>query len=438
METSKQILSKATGIQAYNPTLRERSTRTVANLLRDKFGMDNYKAFELARDIFGDENSPTILGSLGIADFTPAGAFFGGQEGARMYRRSDDLVGKGMGAGIVGLSAIEGLGPLGLAIKAGKKVLPKNTVSNDPDLKRRSIIKGLAAVPVAGSAIAKGIADLPMGAASKVAKAVPPMTGSKILDNLPFVKNQLAPVFSNIVSNKSVIDFEASYDPLPPTPGGIPRPRQMKVLKEVQPDDRVFQALFHLDEIKTTLETIKSGRLGRSEDGSPIRNLRDIDTTNMRTPLGVDEKEVIADVSETIGFNILADFVDANRNLSLDEAITLLDKEGFDLFKKTYQSGELDNSQFLQSIEFTQDRFKNKTEYKKFLDDYFKNKPSGTIENIRDDILGEDAGGYVLEEQGDIMYDMAEELYLPNEKLRRAFQDGQMSLEDFNRMYVEK
>ena len=81
---------------------------------------------------------------------------------------------------------------------------------------------------------------------------------------------------------------------------------------------------------------------------------------------------------------------------------------------------------------------KNKTEYKKFLDDYFKNKPSGTIENIRDDILGEDAGGYVLEEQGDIMYDMAEELYLPNEKLRRAFQDGQMSLEDFNRMYVEK
>ena len=164
----------------------------------------------------------------------------------------------------------------------------------------------------------------------------------------------------------------------------------------------------------------------------------DIDTTNMRTPLGVDEKEVIADVSETIGFNILAEFVDANRNLSLDEAITLLDKEGFDLFKKTYQSGELDNSQFLQSIEFTQDRFKNKTEYKKFLDDYFKNKPSGTIENIRDDILGEDAGGYVLEEQGDIMYDMAEELYLPNEKLRRAFQDGQMSLEDFNRMYVEK
>ena len=103
-------------------------------------------------------------------------------------------------------------------------------------------------------------------------------------------------------------------------------------------------------------------------------------------------------------------------------------------FKKAYQSGELDNSKFLQSIEFTQDRFKNKTEYKKFLDDYFENKPSGTIENIRDDILGEDAGGYVLEEQGDIMYDMAEELYLSSEKFRRAFQGGQMSLEDFKRL----
>ena len=106
-------------LRAYNPTFRERSTQYVANLLRDKFGMDNYRSYDLARDIFGDESSPTMLGSMGIADFTPAGAIFGGQEGARMYKRSDDLVGKGLGAGIVGLSALEGLGPLGLAVKAG-------------------------------------------------------------------------------------------------------------------------------------------------------------------------------------------------------------------------------------------------------------------------------------------------------------------------------
>lgn len=411
-------------LRAYNPTFRERSTQYVANLLRDKFGMDNYRSYDLARDIFGDESSPTMLGSMGIADFTPAGAIFGGQEGARMYQRSDDLLGKGIGAGIVGLSALEGLGPLGLAIKAGKKVLPKADVPDNPDLQRRAVVKGLAALPVATTAIAKGIADLPIGAASKVAKAVPNMTGSKILDNLPFVKNHLAPVFNNVVSNKSVIDFEASYDPLPPTPGNIPRPRSRKVLKEVRPEDRVLQALYHLDELKTSLQVRKN-----NYDGDEIKTLADIDTTGMRVPLGVDEEDVIADISETISSNIFADFIDANRNLSVEDAIALLDKEGFDLFKKAYQSGELDNSQFLKSME----------KDKKFLDDYFKNKPSGTIENIKDDILVFDGyGGYVLEEQDEIVYDMAEELYAPKEKIRRAFQDGQMSAEDFKRLYVEK
>ena len=411
-------------LRAYNPTFRERSTQYVANLLRDKFGMDNYRSYDLARDIFGDESSPTMLGSMGIADFTPAGAIFGGQEGARMYQRSDDLVGKGLGAGIVGLSALEGLGPLGLAVKAGKKVLPKADVPDNPDLQRRAVVKGLAALPVATTAVAKGIADLPIGVASKVAKAVPNMTGSKILDNLPFVKNHLAPVFNNIVSNKSVIDFEASYDPLPPTPGNIPRPRPRKVLKEVQPEDRVLQALHHLDELKTSLQIRKN-----NYDGDEIKTLADIDTTGMRVPLGVDEEDVIADISETISSNIFADFIDANRNLSVEDAITLLDEEGFDLFKKAYQSGELDNSKFLKSMERD----------KKFLDDYFKNKPSGTIENIKDDILVFDGyGGYVLEKQDEIVYDMAEELYAPKEKIRRAFQDGQMSAEDFKRLYVEK
>ena len=61
METSEELLSKATGIQAYDPTFRERSTRTVANLLRDKFGMDNYKAVELAQDIFGNPNAARLL-----------------------------------------------------------------------------------------------------------------------------------------------------------------------------------------------------------------------------------------------------------------------------------------------------------------------------------------------------------------------------------------
>jgi len=421
----------------YDPTLRERSTKVVAKLLRDHVGMDNYESYDLARGIMGDENASSFLESMGLADFTPAGAIFGGQEGARMYQRSDDLVGKGLGAGVVGLSALEAFPMTALMAKGVKRMFPKGAADDvAPDLEKRKTIQGIAALPVMATGAAKVLSDLPVGAVTKAAKAVPNMTGSKILDNLPFIKNQLAPVFNNVVSNKSVIDFEASYDPLPPTPGNIPRPRSTKVLKEVTPENRVFQAVFHLDTLKTDLEMYK--RIYKSEDGSPIRTLSDIDTTNMRTPLDVKPEDVEADVVEAVNGNILADFVDANRNLPIDDAIAMLDKEGFDVVKKAWQSGSLKDAQFLRLAEFSEDRFKNIDEYKKFLDDYFENKKSGSIENIRVDLFGEDAGGYALEEQFDIVSDMAEELYLPNQKLKRALEDGQMSPKDYERLRVDK
>ena len=230
----------------YEPTFREKATSGIANFLRDRIGMENYGSYDLARRIMGDESSPSFLGSLGIADFTPAGAVFGGQEGARMYQRSDDLVGKGLGGLTVGLSALEAFPMTVLMAKGVKKIFPKGSADEvTPDLEKRKTVQGIAALPVMATGAAKVLSDLPMGAVAKAAKAVPNMTGSKILDNLPFVKNQLAPVFNNVASNKSIVDFEASFDPIPATPTNIPRPMSGKVLKEVTPEDRVLQALFH-------------------------------------------------------------------------------------------------------------------------------------------------------------------------------------------------
>ena len=113
-------------LQPYEPTLRERSTKSVANFLRDKMGMENYKSYELARDIFGDSSADSFLGSLGAATFSPAEAIFGGQEGARQYKRADDLLGKGIGAATVGLSALEAFPATALMAKGIKRMFPKS------------------------------------------------------------------------------------------------------------------------------------------------------------------------------------------------------------------------------------------------------------------------------------------------------------------------
>lgn len=130
-------------LQPYEPTLRERSTKSVANFLRDKMGMDNYRSYELARNIFGDSSADSFLGSIGAATFSPAEAIFGGQEGARQYKRADDLLGKGIGAATVGLSALEAFPATALMAKGIKRMFPKSGATTTVESPSTQILKNL-------------------------------------------------------------------------------------------------------------------------------------------------------------------------------------------------------------------------------------------------------------------------------------------------------
>jgi len=311
METSKELLSKATGIQAYDPTFRERSTRTVANLLRDKFGMDNYKAVELAQDIFGNPNAESILGQLGAATFSPAEAVFGGQEGAREFKRADDLVGKGIGAATVGLSALEAFPATALMAKGIKRMLPKGSPTEAVDLDRRKVTQGIAALPIAATGAAKLISDLPMGAATvtkAAAKTLPKVTGSSLLDNLPFVQNQLRNVFY--------------------------------LTKDSPKGD--LQGVYHLNELKTELEELAGmPRLAapsskRYDDAGveitiddPLKDFYEEVSYKKRELVDLVEKEGDAGeaLSSPITLELLEDFMDMNPGMTLRKAIEKVDDE---------------------------------------------------------------------------------------------------------------
>jgi hypothetical protein len=312
MKTSEEILSKATGIQAYNPTFRERSTRTVANLLRDKFGMDNYKAVELAQDIFGNPNAESILGSLGAATFSPAEALYGGQEGAREFKRADDLVGKGIGAATVSLSALEAFPATALMAKGIKRMLPKGSPTKDVDLDRRKVTQGIAALPIAATGIAKVIGDLPMGAATATkaaAKTLPKVTGSSLLDNLPFVQNQLRNVFY--------------------------------LTKDSPKGD--LQGIYHLNELKTELKELAGmprlagPRLPPLLDDAGEELKIDDALRDFSEPVRVKKQELVELVeregdagealSSPISLELLEDFMDQNPGMTLRKAIEKVDDE---------------------------------------------------------------------------------------------------------------
>jgi len=189
-------------------------------------GMDNYRSYELARDIFGDSSADSFLGSLGAATFSPAEAIYGGQEGARQYKRADDLVGKGIGAATVGLSAMEAFPATALMAKGIRRMFPKSEATEEAvDVGRRKVSKGIAALPIAATGIAKVISDLPAGAATATkaaVKSIPEVTGSSLLDKLPFVQKQLKSVY---------------------------------YLRKDSPQGDL-QAIYHLDDMKTELEQL--------------------------------------------------------------------------------------------------------------------------------------------------------------------------------------
>ena len=113
-------------VSAYDPTLRENTT----NSLREIFvaaGLDNFQARQIAEGILGNPASTRDLG-IGVADFTPAGLFFGAQEGYRTFERgvrTGDPVTIGMGALEAGLSLLEAVPMTAAGARAAKAGIPK-------------------------------------------------------------------------------------------------------------------------------------------------------------------------------------------------------------------------------------------------------------------------------------------------------------------------
>lgn len=336
----------------YEPTLREKYTKDVANFLRDKFGVGNYRSYDIARGIMGDENAQTLLGSLGIADFTPAGAVFGGQEGARMFQRSDDLLGKGLGAGVVGLSALEAFPMTALMAKGVKRMFPKGAAAEEAvDMGRRKVTQGIAALPVMATGAAKVLSDLPMGAVAKAAKAVPNVTGSQLLDSLPFVKDEFAPIFKGVLGDQPA------------------------------PEKRLFQSIHQLNELKDRIKSF--GRLQYGQDGK-AEVLSDIGETRVRDYDLIQTGDEPASLGITD--NILNDFIEKYPDMSIDDAVKMIDKEGYAMFVEAYKKGDLDDSEF---VKFIADD-KGKVLGKEHIEKVIKDNPNGTIDTIVYDVYESD------------------------------------------------
>ena len=294
-------------LQPYEPTLREKSTKSVANFLRDKMGMENYRSYELARDIFGDANADSFLGSIGAVTFSPAEAIFGGQEGARQYKRADDLVGKGIGAATVGLSVLEAFPATALMAKGIKRMFPKGEATEEAvDVGRRKVSQGIAALPIAATGIAKVISDLPTGAATATkaaVKSIPEVTGSSLLDKLPFVQKQLKNVY---------------------------------YLRKDSPQGDL-QGVYHLNELKTELEELAGMPRLPAPSAKNKDELLDKPLDDFYSRVAADKKELIDEVAREgfaadslqspITLELLEDFMDMNPGMTLREAIQKIDDE---------------------------------------------------------------------------------------------------------------
>ena len=94
-------------LRPYEPTLRDRTAQAIAGGLKN-LGMSNYYAQDTARDLVGRPNADSIMGSLGVLDFTPAGIVFGGDEAVQDYsvaEKPTDYIAPTVGLGFSVLEA---------------------------------------------------------------------------------------------------------------------------------------------------------------------------------------------------------------------------------------------------------------------------------------------------------------------------------------------
>ncbi len=112
----------AASLSPYQPTKRQEYTSDTQQMLTD-YGLDKHTSRTVAEKVWGNPASTKGDLGLGLADVTPLGAVFAGQEGAREFTRgynSGDKSDMAMGAVNAGLGVLEAL-PLGKPIAKGIK-----------------------------------------------------------------------------------------------------------------------------------------------------------------------------------------------------------------------------------------------------------------------------------------------------------------------------
>jgi hypothetical protein len=105
-------------MKAYDPTTREKHAEAIQSRL-EKLGMNRARARSAAQSIVGGASSGLPLG-LGLADLTPMGLLYGGEEAGRMVAEGKDALARGDTAGGLlntalgtGSAALMAMGPVG-------------------------------------------------------------------------------------------------------------------------------------------------------------------------------------------------------------------------------------------------------------------------------------------------------------------------------------
>lgn len=177
-----------------------------------KLGMSNDRALELAQDFAGRPDADTILKSLGVLDFTPAGLVFGAQDAYRDFKKAETPSDYGMATGMMALSGLEAFpATKGIAKYAKNLIKPKTgALPDNIDLSKRQTVKTLGALPAAAV-----VADPVVGALSKlrdapvaqtVAKAVPSNLINKL--KLGIIPDQKTYNAINDMVDEKLLEYE--------------------------------------------------------------------------------------------------------------------------------------------------------------------------------------------------------------------------------------
>ena len=172
-----------------------------------KLGMSNVNALKYAKDFAGRPDADTILGSMGVLDFTPAGLVFGAQDAYRDFKKAETPAEYGMASGMMALSAAEAFpATKGLAKYVKKAMQPKaGALPEEVDLSKRQTVKALGALPVAAM-----VADPVVGALSNLGTKAPVAKTVKVASKTvnPSLLNTFRDSFKMFND-----DIKGDYDP---------------------------------------------------------------------------------------------------------------------------------------------------------------------------------------------------------------------------------